>query len=104
MHEQWGDTNLCAVLTYERTPSAKPTVSRTAPATSATQDFGWKDPSKKGKKAQAAPVAPSEDAIKRFEQRQAEREKALVKQAKVCSFTSRLDSLLTLLSYTANAY
>lgn len=50
------------------------------------EDFGWKDPSKKGKKAAAAQAAyqPSEEAVARFEKRQAEREKALVKLAKVC--------------------
>jgi hypothetical protein len=76
-----------SVLTYERTPSVKTPVSRTVPEQQATtpQDFGWKDPSKKGKKAQQqAAYKPSEEAIERFEQRQAEREKALVKQAKVC--------------------
>lgn len=72
------------MLTYERTPSVKPTTSRSTQAAPTPQDFGWKDPSKKGKRAQAAPATPSEEAIKRFEERQAEREKALVKQAKVC--------------------
>ncbi|KAJ9117995.1 hypothetical protein QFC20_000276 [Naganishia adeliensis] len=74
------------LLTYERTPSVKAPVSRTVPEQQSTtpQDFGWKDPSKKGKKAQQqAAYKPSEEAIERFEQRQAEREKALVKQAKL---------------------
>jgi hypothetical protein len=92
------------VLTYERTKSAKPTASRPAPATSAAEDFGWKDPSKKGKKAQQAAPIPSEDAIKRFEERQAEREKALVKQAKVSRLPFCMEVSLTVSSYTANAY
>lgn len=92
------------MLTYERTKSTKPTAARPATATSAAEDFGWKDPSKKGKKAQQAAPTPSEDSIKRFEERQAEREKALVKQAKVRRLALYIDILLTVSSYTANAY
>lgn len=81
------DFPLVIVLTYRRTPSAKTPVTKSVPLQqSATpQDFGWKDPSKRGKKAQQQQAyQPSEDAIQRFQERQAEREKALVKQAKVC--------------------
>lgn len=79
------------VLSYSRTSTAtsasKPSLTTSGKPTPTTaEDFGWKDPSKKGKKAAAAQAAyqPSEEAVARFEKRQAEREKALVKLAKVC--------------------
>ncbi|KAI5453555.1 hypothetical protein NCC49_005381 [Naganishia albida] len=93
------------LLTYQRTPSAKTPVTKSVPLQqSATpQDFGWKDPSKRGKKAQQQQAyQPSEDAIQRFQERQAEREKALVKQAKLhrkrllTELTSRVDRVAKL--------
>lgn len=79
-YDRRGPTSTTALSTLPASKSNDPQTSTT------TEDFGWKDVSKKGKKgkkAAAAAYQPSEDAIARFEKRQAEREKALVKAAKV---------------------
>ncbi|KAJ9103634.1 hypothetical protein QFC19_004209 [Naganishia cerealis] len=93
---------LLTVLSYQRTPASKlasslsKSTTTTKQPTPSPQDFGWKDPSKKGKKAQQeAAYQPSPEAIARFEQRQAEREKALVKQAKASTLSSYSHQPLT---------